>query len=76
MKFWTFMAGVFSDNGTPSFSRVGAGLALAFACGWVTAIVCNSHALPDFTGLTLFIGALYGANIAGNAFRKPGPPQQ
>jgi hypothetical protein len=70
-KFFAFLAGVFSDNGSPSFSRIGTGMALAFGCGWVTAIVRTTHALPDFTGLTMFIGMLYGLNVAGNTLRKP-----
>lgn len=70
-KFFSFMAGVFSDNGQPSFSRIGAGLALAFSCGWITCIVRNTHALPDFGGVALFIGTLYGINTAKNMFSKP-----
>lgn len=68
-KFWAFMAGVFSDDGQPSFSRVGAGIALAFACGWITSVVLHNHALPDFGGVALFIGTLYGVNQAGGIFR-------
>ena len=83
MKIFAFLEGVFSDNGQPSFSRVGAGFALAFACGWVTAIVWKTHALPDFMGLTMFIGSLYGVNVVGSAFKpktnqpdQPGQPNQ
>lgn len=61
MDFWK---GVFSDNGSPSFSRIATGFALAFACGWVTAIVMKTHALPDFMGLIGFVGVLYGINTA------------
>lgn len=69
-KFMGFMAGVFSDNGQPSFSRIGSGLALAFSCGWITSIVMRTHVLPDFAGVCMFIGTLYGANVAGNVFKK------
>lgn len=70
-KLFTFLAGVFSDNGSPSFSRVASGLALAFACGWVTSVVRVTHALPDFAGIALFIGTLYGINTAKNMVNKP-----
>lgn len=69
-KFWAFMAGVFSDNGAPSFSRIGAGMALSFVCGWITDIVRHTHALPDFGGVSLFIGTLYGINMAGKVAGK------
>lgn len=58
-----FWRGVFSEvDGTPSFSRVATGLIVAFSLGWVTALVRTNHSLPDFGGLVLFIGALYGVN--------------
>lgn len=64
-KFWR---GVFSEaDGTPSFSRVATGLLLAFALGWVTALVAKHWALPDFGGLIAFVGVLYGINKAGAA---------
>lgn len=73
MNFWK---GVFSDNGSPSFSRVATGFALCFACGWVTAIVMKNHALPDFMGLVAFIGVLYGLNTAGNVGKSYGGKDQ
>ena len=58
-----FWRGVFSEiDGTPSFSRVATAVIVAFAMGWVTALVRSNHQLPDFGGLVLFIGALYGVN--------------
>ena len=72
-KLIKFMAGVFSDGGEPSFSRVGGGFALCFACGWITSIVLASHTLPDFGGVCLFIGTLYGVNSASKLF-GPKPP--
>lgn len=58
--FWGW---VFCEtDGTPSFARVGTGFLLAFACGWVTAIVRWTHTLPEFGGLTAFATVLYGAN--------------
>jgi len=39
---------------------------VAFSMGWVTALVRVNHQLPDFGGLVLLIGALYGVNkVAG-----------
>lgn len=63
VKFWR---GVFSDaDGTPSFSRVASGFALCFACGWITAVVLKHYALPDFAGISMFVGTLYGINKVG-----------
>jgi len=64
MPFWR---GVFSEaDGTPSFSRVATAVIVAFSMGWVTALVRVNHQLPDFGGLVLLIGALYGVNkVAG-----------
>ena len=60
-----FWRGVFSEaDGTPSFSRVATAVIVAFAVGWVTALVRTNHQLPDFGGLVLLIGALYGVNRA------------
>jgi hypothetical protein len=59
----SFWRGVFCEaDGTPSFSRVATGLIVAFALGWVTHLVWHNNALPDFGGLVMFIGALYGVN--------------
>jgi hypothetical protein len=68
-----FWKRAFSDNGEPSFSRVGTAVALAFVCGWITEIVMHSKALPDFTGACLFIGTLYGLNVVKN-FGAAKPP--
>jgi hypothetical protein len=64
-----FWRGVFSENdGTPSSTRIFTGLAVAFSLGWVTHLVSKNNALPDFMGLCLFIGTLYGLNAGKNAF--------
>lgn len=58
-----FWRGVFSEaDGTPSFSRVATAVIVGFAMGWVTALVRVNHQLPDFGGLVLLIGSLYGVN--------------
>ena len=64
--------------GTPSFSRLAAGVSVAFVLGWVTcavvvAVIHNFknpaappwQILPDagtFAGLASFVGTLYGIN--------------
>ncbi len=76
--FWGFWRGVFSEtDGTPSSSRIFTGLLVAFACSWITHLVWHNNALPDFAGLALFIGTLYGTNkLAGALSGKIPPPSQ
>lgn len=58
-----FWRGVFSEtDGTPSFSRVATAVIVGFAMGWITSLVRMNHQLPDFGGLVLLIGTLYGVN--------------
>jgi hypothetical protein len=58
--FWKW---VFCEpDGTPSFARIGTGILLGFACGWVTAVVRWTHGLPELGGLSLFVTVLYGTN--------------
>ena len=54
------------SDGKASFSRIMTLVLVAFAMGWVTVIVRHNFALPDFTGLALLIGTLYGINQVGN----------
>lgn len=70
MNWKAFLQGIFMDNGAPSFSRIGSAIALGFSCGWITSIVCKTHVLPDFAGVCMFIGTLYGTNVIGNAAPK------
>ena len=70
-----FWAWVFCEtDGTPSFARVGTAVLAAFACGWVTAIVRWTHALPEFGGVAMFVSLLYGSNKFATMFstRPPG----
>ena len=68
LKFWR---GVFSENdGTPSFARVATAVVVAFAVGWTTALVKLNHALPDFAGLSCFLGTLYGVNKISGALGR------
>lgn len=67
-----FWAWAFSESdGTPSFSRIATAVIVGFACGWITAVVRWTHALPEFGGVGLFITVLYGTNKVAAAI-KPG----
>ncbi|HET9402518.1 MAG TPA: hypothetical protein VFO34_16355, partial [Candidatus Acidoferrales bacterium] len=55
---------------TPSFSRLATAVVVAFAVGWTTALVKQNHSLPDFAGLSCFIGTLYGVNKISSAFGR------
>jgi hypothetical protein len=66
-----FWAWVFCENdGTPSFSRVGTAVILAFACGWISAVVRWTHSLPEFAGVSLFVTILYGANKLSSVLKR------
>ena len=68
MRFWR---GIFSESdGTPSFSRLATAVVVAFAVGWTTELVSHNHALPDFAGLSCFIGTLYGVNRLSAALSR------
>ncbi len=73
----TFWVAVFSDQGTPSFSRVTTAVIVAAALFWISFIVYETRVIPDVGGVVLLIGTLYGANVAGNvgkAFADKGKP--
>lgn len=75
--FKGFWRGVFSEpDGTPSFSRVATAVVVAFACGWVTALVHHNHMLPALIELGGFIGVLYGANQIRAGWGKSVPPAE
>jgi hypothetical protein len=65
-----FWVGVFSDEGTPSFSRIATGLIVLACIVWDTYLVFTNHALPDFSGQALLIGTPYGLNVAGKTVTK------
>jgi len=65
-----FLHQLFSESGEASFSRLGSFLALMFACGWVTYIVCRTRALPGLDSLTIFIASLYGLGKAGETVQR------
>jgi hypothetical protein len=59
-----FLEGVFSDNGSPSFSRVATAVLLTACIWWDTYFLYKLKVLPDFGGQIAFIGLLYGLNVA------------
>jgi hypothetical protein len=65
-----FINQLFSEAGTASFSRVGTFLALVCSCGWVSAIVWRTGALPSLDGVTFFIASLYGLGKAGETVQR------
>ena len=65
-----FVQQLFSESGEASFSRLGAFIALGFACGWITFLVLRTHVLPSLEGLTLFIAALYGLGKANETLQR------
>lgn len=69
-KGWKgFIRGVFSESdGTPSSTRIYTGFAVAAALYWITYLVRKNASLPDFMGVSLFIGTLYGLNAGKNIF--------
>jgi len=87
-RILAFIREVFSEDGQGSFSRVIQGFIVLATCGWVTHVVARTHAIPDLTSPSMFIGAgslHYVANKVPDmlsAFRGKdtstpnGPPEQ
>lgn len=74
MSFWRE---VFSESGSPSFSRVATGALVFGGLAWVTIILLRTGALPsDLPALALFITSPYTINRAGAAVQsiKDRPP--
>lgn len=61
-----FLKEVLSEDGQGSFSRVSSFLIVLGALYWITHLVRYNHAFPDFGGLALLIGTLYGINKASS----------
>lgn len=62
-----FISKLFKESdGTPSLSRVCTGVIVLASISWVSVIVRRTNAFPDFSGLSLFVGTLYGLNHLGN----------
>lgn len=67
MDFWR---GVFSDNGSPSASRILMLLHFIIGSIWGTHVVYHTHTMIDavtLAGLTAFVTAPYALNCARNA---------
>jgi len=65
-----FIEGVFSDEGTPSFSRVASAFLLMACIWWDTYFLTKLHAMPDFGGQITFVSLIYGMNVAGRTAAK------
>lgn len=67
----------FSDNGTPSSSRLLTLLHSLTACGGLVYVLIKTHTMPDGTtlgGLGAFAGAHYAINRVTTAFGKDKNP--
>lgn len=73
-EFW--QKALSEADGVPSFSRVTTGVLVICAAGWVTHLVLHNHALPDFGGLSLFLGTLYGLNKVATAMDSLNGPRK
>lgn len=64
------------SDGKGSITRILTLVAVLFAMLWVTIIVNHNHALPDFSGLALFVGTLYGINQVSTVMGRRAEEQQ
>jgi len=72
-EFWQ---GVFSEpEDGPSFSRIATGILVLASIFWITYVVVKTRAIPDLSGVALFIMALYGANKFTTAITKFAGPK-
>jgi len=65
-----FIKGAFSDNGTPSSSRIVSAVCALASIVWISHVVYHTHALPDAVataGVTAFSTSHYVANKVGSA---------
>jgi len=75
----SFLREVFSDGGQGSASRVMMGFHALIGGGSVLHVVYHTHALPDavsMAGITAFVVAPYGLNVAKNAISSFSPKGQ
>ena len=73
-----FLKAAFSDNGTPSSSRLLTLLHSLVGCGALIYVIAKTHLLPDGTtlaGLGAFTTAHYAVNRATNAWGKDKTPK-
>jgi hypothetical protein len=68
-----YLKSAFSDNGTPSSSRLLTAVHSAVACAALGYVVIKNHAMPDgttLTGLGAFSTAHYAINRVTTAFGR------
>ena len=65
-----FFKKMFSEEGTASFGRFGAFIALLASITWVSFVVYKKELIPDLGGISLFIGTLYGLSKGLGALNK------
>lgn len=65
-----FFKKLFSDSGEVSFSRTASGIAVICSCVWVSYVVYKNIAIPDLSGIALFIGTLYGLGKVSETIQK------
>ncbi len=66
-----FFKQAFSDNGSPSSSRIISAVCALAAIGWISHVVIHTHALPggvETGGITAFTTSHYIANRITTAF--------
>lgn len=77
-KLSPWLAKAFSDNGSPSSSRILTLLHSLVSCGTLVYVVAKNHAIPDgmtLTGLGAFSTAHYAVNRATTAWGKSNTPK-
>lgn len=77
-KTFQWLKNVFSDNGSPSASRLLTLPHSLVACGCLIYVCAKTHMMPDgmtLTGLGAFATAHYAVNRATNAFGKDQGPK-
>jgi len=77
-KISPFLGKAFSDNGSPSSSRVLTLLHSLVACGVLAFVAVKTRTIPDgmtLTGLGAFSTAHYAVNRATNAWGKSNVPK-
>ena len=68
MKNW--IKSLFSASNDSSYSRVASAVCVVGSIAWVTHIVFKTHSLPDFSGLSLFNGSIYGMGKINETIQK------
>jgi hypothetical protein len=72
-----FLRELFSEpDGKASLSRLLTFVAVFFAMAWVTIIVRHEYKMPEFAGLSLFVGTLYGINQVSAMMGRRAAEQQ